>query len=325
MDPLLPLIALTFAGAVALSVLYTHQWLTAPARVTRRRIAPAPGGDLAVRSPLLNVRRSRIPFVDRLPLSAEARMRMEIELERSGVPLRVSEFLGLRLALASGVALAGASLLSGAVPTWTLFAGAVILVAIGWRLPGIWLGWKRNSRLDAIEQQLPGALNAIAKSLRAGTGLLQAIEFSSAQIGAPLGPELALTLRQIRLGTDSEEAFGTMARRVGSPDLDIAVTAILIQRNVGGNLSEILTNVSETITQREKLHREVKVLTSRQKLTGNLVAAMPVVVAIAFLSFNPELADLLLNSTVGRITLGVGIAFEIVGLYFIRRLARIEV
>jgi len=326
MSPLLLLTGLAFSGATTLSILYAHQWLTAPQRVARRRIAPRTNAGLASLSPLLGGRRSPIPLADRLPLSAEARARMESELEIAGVRLRVSEYVALRTFVAFVSAGGGAAAIASAgAPSWLLIASVVALTFVGWQLPRFWVARQHNIRLDAIERQLPTALTTLSKSLRAGTGLLQAIDFASSQVGAPLGPEFATTLRQIRLGADPEEAFTALSRRVGSPDLDIAVTAIVIQRNVGGNLSEILTNVSSTITEREKISREVKVLTSRQKLTGNLVALIPVLVALAFIAINPDIGHLLLRTTPGQISLAIGLAFEIVGIFLIRKLARIEV
>jgi tight adherence protein B len=326
MDPLLVLIGMTFAGATVLSILYVHQRLTAPGHLARLRVAPGRRGDLQLRSPLLSSRGSRIPLADRLPLSTVARERTELELERAAVPLRVSEYVALRVLFAALGSVAGMLVLDGlGGPIPLVAGGAVLAMLVGWLLPPWWLASQRSRRLAAFEAQLPAALVALAKSLRAGTGLLQALDFTAAQSEAPLRDEFQLTLRQLRLGANPEDAFAALAARVGSPDLDIAVTGIVIQRNVGGNLSEILSNVARTITERELLHREVNVLTSRQKLTGNLVAAVPVLVAVAFLGLNAELGALLLGTTAGRVALALGIAFEVIGLFFIRRLARVEV
>ena len=184
---------------------------------------------------------------------------------------------------------------------------------------------QRAKRLEQIEKQLPDALTTLAKSLRAGTGLLQAMTYAAEETPAPLGPELDQTLRELRLGANAEVAFSELSARVGSNDLDIAVTAIVIQRSVGGNLSEILTNVSTTIRERAKLYGEIKVLTSRQRLTGNLMALIPVLIAFAFIALNPELGRLLIDTVPGRIALAIGLAFEVLGLVLIRKFGQIEV
>src|SRR4029450_10712689 len=108
-------------------------------------------------------------------------------------------------------------------------------------------------------------------------GLLQALAFAADETPAPFGPELQTTLRDLQLGAEAAAVFGALKDPTPSRDLDIAVTAILIQRNAGGNLSEILASVTNTIRERAKIAGEIRVLTSRQRLTTNLIAAIPVV------------------------------------------------
>jgi tight adherence protein B len=210
-------------------------------------------------------------------------------------------------------------------PPWLEAVAVVAIVCVGWLLPRYYLSHRRQRRLDEIERQLPDALTAIAKSLRAGSGLLQGLAYAASETPAPLGPELQGALRDLQLGAEAEDVFTNLSQRLGSADLDIALTAIIIQRTVGGNLSEILTNVTSTIRERAKMKGEVRVLTSRQRLTGNLVALLPVLVAVAFISINPETGRLLVETAAGRISMVIGIAFELLGLLLIRRLAVIEV
>jgi tight adherence protein B len=154
--------------------------------------------------------------------------------------------------------------------------------------------------------------------------LLQALAYAASETPAPLGAELQQTMRDLQLGADPGITFAALSERVGNADLDIAVTAIVIQRNVGGNLSEILANVTHTIRERVKVQTEVRVLTARNRLQANLVAALPVLVAIAFIGINPDTGKLLYETNAGRIALTSGIVFELIGLWLIRRLARIE-
>jgi tight adherence protein B len=168
-------------------------------------------------------------------------------------------------------------------------------------------------------------LTAIAKSLRAGLGLLQALDIAAREAPAPLGPELRRTLRDLELGGDAEIVFMELNKRVGSRDLEIVTTAIMIQRTAGGNLSEILTNVSQTIRERKELLTEVRTLTSMQRLQGNLTALIPVAIALLFFAVNPGIGRLLIDTPTGQMALTVGIFFELVGLWLIRRLATIEV
>jgi len=322
---LLLLIALTLTGAFALGGLYVADQVTAPGRIARQRLQTRQdtrqGGTSALRS-----NRSSVPMVHLLPLSATARERIQLDLHRAGMRMQVNEFLAIKLGVGVGVAFVSALVAASfvAVTGFILIAGAVGLL-IGWVLPGFHVSRRTRKRRLQIEHQLPEALMAIAKSLRAGSGFLHALAFAAGETRDPLGGELQAVLRDLQLGAEAEEVFGDLGRRVGSKDLDIVVTAILIQRSAGGNLAEILSNVTKTIRERVKLQGEIRTLTSRQKLMGNIIAFVPVIVVILMLLINPEMGNLLINTGVGRIALGAGIGFELLGLFLIRRLAVIEV
>lgn len=329
MDTSLLLIALTVGASVAMASVYVVDRVTAPARAVRQRVIPSVRRSSAAAPPLRRTRGGGLlaPITRAVPLSAPAREAIRVDLMRAGQPFRFEEFVMLRLVLASlGVA---ASVVVGArlvglpgLATAGIAAGAGLG---GWMLPAMLVARIRERRLRRIEQALPEALTVIAKAMRAGAGLMQALGFAAEEVADPLGAELRATLRDLQLGADPEETFEALADRVGSQDLDIAVTAIIIQRSIGGNLSEILTNVSATIRERARLTAEVLVLTSRQRLTANLMAALPPAVAVLFIMLNPEMGTLLLTTVAGRIALAIGIGFEIIGLLVIRRIAQIEV
>jgi tight adherence protein B len=328
MDPALLLIGLTVTGAVALLVVLAHQRLRYQQRIVSARLAQgtaSPGS--SPRSLLHRRRRFALRFLDLLPLSSEAQERMGLELDQAGWSIRVSEYLSLRLACAAVAGTAGFALVTrlDVKATWLEIVAVLALVYGAWFLPRVYLTRRRRKRLEQIERQLPGALTAMAKSLRAGAGLLEGLAYAANETPEPLGAELQAALRDLRLGAEAEDVFGDLNQRVGSPDLDIALTAILIQRTVGGNLSEILTNVANTIRERARMKREVQVLTARQRFTGNLVALLPVLIAVAFISINPDAGGLLFSTAAGQISLAIGIAFELLGLWLIRRLAVIEI
>lgn len=326
MNGLTLLVGLLVFGSVSSCAWYVSSIADRERQAIRRRVTGETPGVGIPGLDLLRSRTARIPFADRLPLSVEARARMGRQLEQAGEPFRVSEFLALRMVAAAVMAVLALVAVStlGAM-SWLRIVVPLALVPIGWAIPAMYVSRLRARRQDAFNEQIPDALTAIAKSLRVGTGLLQALAYAADETPAPLGPELQRTLRELQLGGDADVVFGDLTRRVGSKDLDIAITAILIQRNVGGNLSEILSNVTKTIRERAKLYAEVKVLTSRQRLTGNLVALLPVCVAALFIAINPKMGRLLVDNSVGLISLGVGLTFELVGILLIRRLSVIEV
>jgi tight adherence protein B len=248
------------------------------------------------------------------------------DLVLAGSLLRPKEYLAMRVGLALGAAILGGVALSIAgLPPILVYGASLALAMSGWLLPRFVMSYRRQRRLRQIEGQLSDALTAMAKSLRVGQGVLQAIGYAAQETPAPLGPELQIVLRDLQLGVEAERAFADLSARVGSSDLDIAITAIIIQRTSGGNLSEILEGVSRTIRARARLQGEVHALTSRQRLTGNLVAAIPLLTAAAFITLNPKLGSLLINTTPGQISAAAGIAFEIFGIVLMRRLSRVEV
>lgn len=322
---LLFLIAVTLTGAFALGGLYVVETVTAPGRIARQRLQvrqdQGPVGTSALRS-----KKSSVPMVHLLPLSATARDRIQQDLHRAGMRMQVNEFLAVKLAVGAGLAFAAAIAAAaiGAMTALIIAAGAVGLL-VGWVLPGFEVARRTRKRRVIIERQLPEALMAISKSLRAGSGFLQALSFAADETPEPLGTELQAVIRDLQLGAEAEDVFGDLSRRVDSKDLDIVVTAILIQRSVGGNLAEILSNVTKTIRERVKLQGDIRTLTARQKLMGNMVAFVPVVVVALMLLINPEMGDLLINTGIGRVALAVGVGFELLGLFLIRRLAVIEV
>ncbi|HEU0021742.1 MAG TPA: type II secretion system F family protein [Dehalococcoidia bacterium] len=328
MDIILLLVALTLAGSVGLFAFVGQQALVA----RRHNMSPRSGSGSAATnqgiSPVSLLRRqqSRIPFSKLLPLSRESEERMNRELERAGWPLRVSEYLSLRAATAAAGGLTGLLLMvSQPVPGWLKLPLILAAVLAGWLLPRLLLSRARRKRLATIENQLPDALLAMAKSLQVGAGLMQALSNTAEQTPAPLGREMERTLRDLHLGAEAEDVFGALAERVGSGDVDIMVAAIVIQRTTGGNLSEVLLNVASTIRERAEIRGEILTLTASQRLSANMVALMPVLVAAAFIFLQPDYGDLLLHTLPGQISLAIAIGFELSGYWLIRRLGVIEV
>ena len=322
------IIALSAAGAIALTILWAHRRASAPRRRVRSRILQPSGGDMsyASTSVLRETRRSHIPLANLFPMSAEAQAKTAQQLQLAGLLWRPGEYLAVRIIAAVILGTLGAvSSISFMPQGWVALLAGGLAAFVGWRLPAMRVSFARNRRAKLVEEQIPEALTAISKSLRAGSGLLQGLAHAADETQAPLGPELRSALRDLELGAEAEEVFGSLSRRIGSSDLDIALTAIMIQRTVGGNLSEILNTVAETIRARFALQREINVLTSRQRLTSNLVAVLPVAVAVVFLTVNPDVGKLLFTTAAGRIALGIGIGFELMGIFAVRRLAVIEV
>jgi len=240
------------------------------------------------------------------------------ELERAGLPLRPAEYMTLHATTVLIVGLA-VQLLSGSIFVTLI---AVVVLALG---PILMLGRLAQRRADAFEAQLPDVLNLLSGSMRAGWGLLQAAGMVASEIGAPAGPEFERVVTEARLGLPLEEALGKMADRMGSEDFRWAVTAISIQREVGGNLAEVLDLVAETVRERADLGRQVKSLTAEGRLSAIILIALPFLEAMALWLLNPTYFSGVFTSALGVGAAISGAVLMLIGIVWLLMVIRIEV
>ena len=153
-----------------------------------------------------------------------------------------------------------------------LLVGALI----GFILPRFWLGRRKSGRLNAFNKQLPDTITLIANALRAGSSFLQAMELVVRESRPPISAEFGRVIREVNLGLPFEHALENMVRRVQSDDLELMATAISIQHQVGGNLAEILDSIAYTIRERIRIKGEIRTLTAQQRLSGYVVAVLPI-------------------------------------------------
>ncbi len=238
-------------------------------------------------------------------------------LERAGLKMKPGEFLMLRVA----AALVPAAIAVVLKAIWL----APVLAVIGFLLPRMWVSGRRKKRITQIENQLVEALQLLSNALKAGFGMMQAIDAVASQVGGPLGEEFRQLQRDTALGLPPDEALNAMSKRAESYDLDIVVTAIQIQRTVGGNLSEILDQVAETMRERERIQGEIKALTSQQRMTGYIIAALPVFIGGLFYLINAEYMNPLVNTLGGRVLLITAAIMEVIGMAIIKKLVKIDV
>lgn len=327
MDPVILLIWLTFTAAAGLLVFHVAHRLMLPRQLMRERLA-AVAVEQNSESNAFIQQQYNLPLVgDVLPMFREATQRMAVELEQADWKIQVGQYLAWRMACAAIGTITGLVVFTivSLGPGWIQAIVMLGLTVGGWMLPRQFLQRKRKRRLELIEKELPAAITTMAKSLRAGMGLFQALGYAANHTKPPLGLELQRTVQELQLGGEVREIFTGLVRRTGSADIDIMATAIIIQRTVGGNLAEILFTVTNTIRERADIKAEVQVLTSKQRMTANMVALLPVLVAAAFIGINPDMGMVLLTTVPGRIALAVGIFFELAGFFIIRRLSIIQV
>jgi tight adherence protein B len=277
-------------------------------------------------SPLQDRRASTIPLLDSLIGGRGWVDHTREQLGRAGVPLRVGEYISLRtLAVVIGAAI---GLLmaqrAGGEPLarfFFFFLGA----GAGWFIPPIMLKVRLQRRQQQIETQLVELCDVMASMLQSGYGYVQALTATADEVGPPLSLELQRMLDTVRLGGDIDDALDELNERLGSRDFDMVATAISIQRRSGGNLGEILSGVAETIRQRQSFAREVRALTSRERFTAIIVAAIPLVLIAILTWMAPETYGRLFTDRAGQVMLGIALTLDFAGFMMIRKLSQIEV
>jgi tight adherence protein B len=238
------------------------------------------------------------------------------ELAAAGIRMRGEEFLGLWLIVT--LAPGGLMLLLGAHP---LSAAAMILFGIV--IPPMYVQSAKGKRLRKFEKQLGDALLLIANSLRAGFSFLQAMSSISEEMQEPIGKEFALTVREINMGVDMDTALDNMVDRVRSTDLLMTVAAVKIQRQVGGNLLEILVTISSTIKDRLRLKNDIRVMTAQGRVSALIIGLLPVFLALMLMIINPTYLLKFVQKPAGIAMLVVGLIMEIIGFIFVRKVVTI--
>jgi tight adherence protein B len=265
---------------------------------------------------------SSIPALrDRLMNSAWAQ-RASLDLARAGINLRVGEYLLLRLLLA--VVLFVVPVVAARMALGGFIAG-VVLAVVGYVAPGLYVHLRRHRRRRAIEGQLAEGLTHIANAMRAGFALLQAIDSAARRLRPPFTEELARLVTDVNMGRTLEDALVELGERVGSYDLDMVITAILIQRRTGGNLAEVLDNVAETMRERDRVRGEIRVLTAQQRFAGWVLSLWPVVLTGIFFLLNPDLMSNLWTTTAGLVLLVIAGVLQLLGFLTIRRIVAIDI
>lgn len=261
-----------------------------------------------------NLLRSGSRIFAALKLSAN----VEDKLVQADLLLRGEEFVFLNLMLALGTPL---FLWFLTYNTGLSILGGLFLLLFPW----FFLEHLRQKRLHAINNQLADALVVMTNCLRAGYSFLQAMEMVTKEMSPPLAGEFGRALREIQMGTTAEGALGHLSQRVGSEDLDLVLTAILIQRQIGGNLAEILDNIAETIRERVRIKGEIKTLTAQGRISGLIVGLLPVILLLILFLINPAYIGTLFTEPLGLALLG-GAAFgEVLGVFLVRRIVDIRV
>ncbi|MCQ2484058.1 MAG: type II secretion system F family protein [Clostridia bacterium] len=201
---------------------------------------------------------------------------------------------------------------------------AATLAGLGAFLPILYIKIKKEKRTKVFESQLGDTLIMMCNSLRSGFSFQQAMDSVASDMPAPVGVEFARACNEIRYGATLDEALENMTDRVKSPDLMLVVSAVCIQRTTGGNLSEILTTISETIRDRLKIKGEIRSITAQGRTSGMIIGALPVMIAVALMLINPDYMNSFFTTAPGRVMLSVSVVMEIIGFLGIKKVVTIK-
>jgi len=259
-----------------------------------------------------------VPSFDRLMAGTTRGYAISRWIEQSGMKASISTVLLVALVLAVVFALVAA--MATRAP-WSMVAGA----AFGFSLPFMVLRVKRTRRLRAFEEEFPEALDLISRALKAGHAFATGLKMVADEMKEPVGPEFRKTFDEQNFGLPLKDALENLTLRIPILDMRFFATAVLIQRETGGNLSEILENLAHVVRERFKILRQVRVYTAHGRLTGYVLLALPAVLAIALSFINPEHMNMLFRERIGQILLMVAIGMQTAGFVWIRQVVKIEV
>jgi tight adherence protein B len=327
MDPLALGAAVAALIATVLGMLVLSSAATSTAGNTaRHRLQNLFGSSVleqpAAGSALREQRPGELSGVGQALVGREWAAKTAMDLDQADLHLRVGEYVALRIG--SGLLLFALGFVLVSSRPAAMAVGAVLGV-VGYLAPAFLVRYRKQRRINKLEGQLEEALTLTSSSLRAGFGLLQSLDLAAQQLEHPLATELKRALHDINVGSSTEEALVALSERAGSYDLEIVITAILIQRTVGGNLGEILNTVAHTMRERARLRGQVRALTSQQRMTGYILGALPIaIMGILFLVAHDYMTPLF-TTVAGLVLLVAAGVIEFIGVLIIKRILAIEV
>jgi tight adherence protein B len=260
--------------------------------------------------------------IDRAVAGRGAAVKLSADLARADLKVTVGEFYVARVVFVSLGALVGFAL-----PVGGHILLAVVLAVLGYLAPRWYVNNRKNGRLRAFNAQLADTIGLLSSALRSGYSMLQSMELVAREGPQPISGEFERVVREVGLGLSPEEALANLVRRVQSDDLELLVTAINVQREVGGNLAEVLDTIASTIRDRIKLKGEIRVLTAQQQYSGYIVGLIPVGLSLILFIINPNYMLSVFHKTIwcGWTMLGCSVAMIATGFFFIQRIVHIRV
>lgn len=246
-------------------------------------------------------------------------LNLRLFLEQAGTTVKPEKFM-----LAVGLLAGGGALICVAAPNIPIALAPVAALTLA-SLPFLWLWFKRKQRLKKFQKQLPEALELISRALRAGHSLAAGIGLVAKEMADPIGTEFTRCYEEQNLGISLEEALEALTDRVPNLDLRFFATAIVLQRQTGGDLAEILDKIGKLIRERFKIWGQIQALTGEGRLSGIVLLALPPFLFIAIYKLNPGYIMKLFDDPLGHKMLAVGVVMQILGAIVIKKIINIRV
>jgi tight adherence protein B len=261
---------------------------------------------------------SDIPFLNKILLHLPSLERFERLRLQANATYPLGFFILLSLVLGLGFFSVGTLLSLGTL-------NALVMGAVALCVPYLYLRSKRKKRMEKFERQLPEALDLIARSLRAGHAFTSGMKIAVEEFDDPMGPELDETLDEINYGVSVQDALRSLALRIDCSDLKFFIVSVILQRETGGNLAEIIEGISSLIRERFKFQGKVRTLSAEGKLSAVILVGLPFFVVIALSFMNPNFLNILISEPSGRKALGIAGIMMFIGIIIIKRMIRIRV
>jgi tight adherence protein B len=265
-----------------------------------------------------DVRYSSIPWFDQLLRTLNLGTRLELLLYQAGMKTRPGV-----LVLLTAVCLIGGYTLG--VVLFHRVPPALLLLLVAGPLPWAYVAYRKHARMQAFAREFPDALDLLVSALRAGLSFSAAMQIVAEESPDPVRGEFAVTVEEQALGIDFREAMVNLTRRVDSLDLRFFVTAVLLQRDTGGNLAEILHGTSVLLRDRFRVLGDIQTFTAQGRLTGAILGLLPLVMALFMVTMAPDYFRPMLESHSGRVAIVVAGCMQLLGMLVIRQIVRIKV
>ena len=249
--------------------------------------------------------------------SVQGKPTLAEDLGRAGLNITPAEYLLIRIGATALGALIG-------LFRFGLSVGPIILGAVGFIVPPLVVRYRQRRRRDLFNEQLAGMLQLLSNSLKTGYAIDRALETVAAKSPPPVSTEFERVTTEIALGTSVEDALSSLLLRIDSPDLEFIVTAILLHVRVGGNLAEVLDNISDTLRDRLQTKRDMRVLTAQSRASATIITALPILLALGLYVFVPGYFAPMTSTFVGYILLGIAGFLVLIGNIVISRMTQLE-